>query len=184
MHIDHCCIKKACAFTGPRPFRFAFGYDENDALCVMIKSAMLDACAQLYENHGVRVFYTGCALGPDQWGAEAVLHLRRKRPDTRLICAAPFPDFVSRWSEAQRKRLRSIWDAADSRGFISNAYRSDVYYARDRFMVDRASFLIAVYDQTGKTAGGTHMTVQYARTLSRTILFINPDTGERENNCI
>lgn len=171
-------IKKACAFTGHRPFRFIFRYDEKHWLCLTIKAAMADACRVLYEKHGVRFFYSGCALGVDQWGAEAVLALREEYPDIRLICAAPFPDFVSRWSEDQRKRLRRIWDASDDRGFVCREYQSEIYYKRNRFIVDRSAYLVAVYDKAASPSGGTHMTVQYAQALRRTILFIEPASGK------
>ena len=47
---------------------------------------------------------------------------------------------------------------------------------RNRYMVDRAKSLIAVYD--GKGSGGTAATVQYAMSKDVKIIVINPDTLE------
>ena len=62
-------------FTGHRADFFIFGYDETEELCQMIKAEMINQIRWLYEVKGVRVFYSGCSVGVDFWGAEAVLHL-------------------------------------------------------------------------------------------------------------
>lgn len=166
----------ACAFTGHRPQKFSFGYDEKHPLCVRIKDAIEGVCVSLYRQHDVRVFYSGCALGVDQWGASIILKLRERGfSDMRLVCAAPFPHFVYRWTADQRKDLRRIWDAADQKGFVSSAYHPQAYAQRNRFMVDRAHFLVAV---CGTEKGGAMQTVGYAGQAGRHIIIINPDTGE------
>lgn len=170
--------ERACAFTGHRPFRFVFKDDENHPLCRKIKAAMADACLTLIREQGVRRFISGCAVGVDQWGAEAVISLRAQYPDIRLVCAAPFPDFVAKWTPEQKQWLRRIWDTADEKGFIRRAYSPEVYFERNRFMVDRAKHLIAVYDRESASRSGTGQTVRYAQGLDRRILYIHPDTGE------
>ena len=172
-------IDTTCAFTGHRPYRFLFGYDESHPLCKKIKAALRTACIDLYQQNAVRTFISGCALGVDQWALEEAIKLRDSEFfDMQVCCAAPYRDFANRWSVQQKKRLRSIWDAADVKGFVGNRYGNDVYFQRNRFMVDRARFLIAVYDRNEEKASGTRQTVEYARRNRRSILFIHPDTGE------
>ena len=45
---------------------------------------------------------------------------------------------------------------------------------RNRFMVDHADMLFAVYN--GEWRGGTAATVRYARKLEKRILILNPST--------
>lgn len=61
MNTDNSAIEKACAFTGHRPFRFAFGYDEGHALCRMIKSEMQEACTPVQRIRRPRFLYWLCA---------------------------------------------------------------------------------------------------------------------------
>lgn len=170
---------KACCFTGHRPHRFVFGDNENDPLCIRIKESLRSSCELLYQQDNVRVFLTGCGLGVDQWAGEEVLRLRdTKYPDFRLVCVAPFPHFVDRWSDGQKARLRKIWDAADVKGCVRRVYTSDVYALRNQHMVDRSHYVIAVYERGGLIKGGTAMTVGMANTANRNIILISPSTGE------
>lgn len=49
-----------------------------------------------------------------------------------------------------------------------------VMFQRNRWMVDHASFVIAVYNGSGK--GGTAYTVDYARKTNRAVIQIDPNT--------
>ena len=54
----------SCAFTGHRPTRFSFKYDEEHPDCTQLKNVLGEQIALLYQQ-GVTDFYTGCALGVD-----------------------------------------------------------------------------------------------------------------------
>lgn len=69
----------ACAFTGHRPTRFTFKYDEAHPDCIELKEMLAKQIDFLY-RHGVTDFYTGCALGVDMWAGEAVLSLMELHP--------------------------------------------------------------------------------------------------------
>ena len=43
-------VERACAFTGHRPRKFPWGYDELDARCVSLKSALTEQIEQLARN--------------------------------------------------------------------------------------------------------------------------------------
>jgi hypothetical protein len=57
---------------------------------------------------------------------------------------------------------------------LQGKYTPDCMHKRNRYMVDRANHLLAVYDGSGK--GGTAYTVHYAQRKRRQILTIHPET--------
>ena len=55
-------IEKCCAFTGHRPRKFPWGYDEMDARCVALKKALTEQIVKLVEA-GYTDFFSGMAEG-------------------------------------------------------------------------------------------------------------------------
>lgn len=72
-------IEKCCAFTGHRPKKFPWGYNEADARCVALKETLATEIAKLVEA-GYTEFFSGMAEGTDTWAALAVLALKKKIP--------------------------------------------------------------------------------------------------------
>ncbi len=62
--------------------------------------------------------------------------------------------------------------AADSVVYVSRAYSKDCMLRRNRYLVDHAACLLAVYN--GEWRGGTAMTVRYAKKLGREVIILNP----------
>ena len=81
-------MQKSCAFTGHRPDKFSFGFDESHPGCVRLREAIFGAVCRLADA-GVTTFYTGMALGVDLWCADAVLRLRNEKPTLRLVAVQP-----------------------------------------------------------------------------------------------
>ena len=76
--------KTTCAFTGHRPHRFPWKYNEADPRCAALKAVMTNQIAALADP-GVTSFFSGGAAGTDCWAALIVLALREKtRPETPL----------------------------------------------------------------------------------------------------
>ena len=85
----------ACAVTGHRPSRFKFKYSEDYSLCKKIKRAMLEQFKRLYDEHGVRRYYVGGALGVDMWAGELILRLKEQPGySTKRIASH---DFLADW---------------------------------------------------------------------------------------
>jgi len=63
-------------------------------------------------------------------------------------------------------------DRADSIVYVSRAYHKNCMLDRNRFLVDHAAVLLAVYN--GEWRGGTAMTVRYAQKLGRKIIVLDP----------
>ena len=75
-----------CCFTGHRPDKLPWGRREEDPRCLALKARLGDALEALYLRD-VRHFICGMAQGSDFYFAEAVLALRRRRPDVTLEAA-------------------------------------------------------------------------------------------------
>jgi uncharacterized phage-like protein YoqJ len=112
-------------------------------------------------EHGVKTFISGVALGVDIWGAELVLAQKEKNPQIQLIAAIPCETQANKWSVEQRERYFDLLVQCDETVYISNHYTPDCMFRRNRWMVDHAKYLLAVYN--GEKKGGTAYTVDYAR---------------------
>lgn len=168
-------VERTCAFTGHRPVRFSFGYDEEDEKCIRLKLTLAAQISRLIES-GVSTFYTGMALGTDQWCAEIVLDMKREYPNVRLIAVLPCETQASKWSPEQRERYFNTLADCDDVITLNTRYTPDCMLERNRYVVDHAAYLLAVYD--GGNKGGTAYTVRYAREKKREIIVIRPDTLE------
>ena len=148
----------SCCFTGHRPMKLPWGMNERDPRCTALKLELAARLEAIYAL-GYRHFLCGMAIGCDMYFAEAVLALRDVHGDVTLEAAIPFGDQPGRWDEAQRRRYNSLIDRADKVTVLQIGYTSDCMMRRNRYMVDRASLLLACYD--GRP-GGTMNTILYA----------------------
>lgn len=82
---QQCAQVTACAFTGHRPTRFTFKYDEAHPGCIELKAVLTKQIDFLYRQ-GVTDFYISRALGADMWAGEAVLSLMELHPEVKLHC--------------------------------------------------------------------------------------------------
>lgn len=165
----------SCAFTGHRPQKFKWGYDEEHPDCVKLKLLIAQQILALVDNN-VTTFISGMAQGVDQWAALAVLGIKQTFPQLRLVCVLPCEEQANRWSTQAREQYFNILAEADNTLYISRHYTKDCMLERNRFMVDHAHFLMAVYN--GERRGGTGMTVNYAQKKGRAIITIDPNTLE------
>lgn len=160
-----------CAFTGHRPKSFPWKYNEAAPDCVLLKEVLV-AQIKALADRGVTDFLSGMAQGADLWCANIVLGLRKKNPTLKLHCVLPCEGQDSKWTALTQERYRSILAQANEVVYISQTYRSGCMLERNRYMVDRASVLLAVYN--GAYRNGTGMTVRYAQRLKREVIIIDP----------
>lgn len=66
--------RKTCAFTGHRPKKLPWGYNETDVRCIALKAALERQICSLVQ--GGMEFLSGMAEGVDLLAAETVLNLR------------------------------------------------------------------------------------------------------------
>lgn len=160
-----------CAFTGHRPHKFPWRYDENDSRCVALKAALVGQITQLV-GAGVTDFYSGGADGVDCWAALTVLELRKRNPALKLHLILPHEGQADRWSGSAQKRYHLILDQADSVEYVSREYYEGCMLDRNHRLVEAAGVLLAVYN--GERRGGTAATVRYAKKLGRKMIVLNP----------
>lgn len=150
--------QESCCFTGHRPGKLPWRYNEFDPRCLKLKRRIADAVEVAYEQ-GFRHFLCGMAMGCDLYFCEAVLALRERHPDVTVEAAIPCPTQADAWPPAQRERYDRLVAACDFETMVSGQYTSTCMLRRDRYLVDHASLLIAAFDGT---SGGTRYTVEYA----------------------
>ena len=166
-------VNISCAFTGHRPVRFSFGYNESDERCLKIKALMSERIAALIAK-GVTDFYSGMALGVDQWAAEIVIDLKKRHPGLRLIAVRPCETQADSWSVEQRERHFNTLARCDDVVTLHPRYTRSCMFERNRYLVDHAGHLLAVCDDGSD--GGTAYTIKYAKQQGRSITIIHPDT--------
>ncbi|SHI19218.1 Uncharacterized SPBc2 prophage-derived protein YoqJ [Sporobacter termitidis DSM 10068] len=159
-----------CCFSGYRPDKLPWGYNEDDERCLRLREKLCDIVSAVYAS-GIRHFICGMALGCDTLFCETALQLRDDHPDVTLEAALPCEDQAARWNEAQRSRYFKLVEQCDVETLVSRKYTPDCMMRRNMYMVDHASLLIAVYD--GRF-GGTMQTVGYAGRQGLEIIQIKP----------
>ena len=80
---------RRCAFTGYRPQKMPFGYDESDPRCVEFKAKLRETIEMLI-GEGYAHSLSGDARGMDQFAAEIVVELKEKYPWIVLEMVSPF----------------------------------------------------------------------------------------------
>ena len=163
---------RTCAFTGHRPERLDHPpADVKDWLMVQIEKAVSD---------GFDRFLNGTQRGVDIWAAEAVIALKDRGADIKLISACPFRGMENGkgWDEQWRERFRNVIDRSDEVFYVSDTPGRAAFFARNDRLIERASRLIAVYSGGG---GGTKDTIDRAERNGLEIIEFRPvkTAGER-----
>lgn len=130
------------AFTGHRSYRG----EADDALGRLLQ--------ELYEA-GARTFLSGMAVGFDLAAAEAVIALRRRFPEVRLVAVVPFAGQAASFSAEERRRYERVLAAADEQVTLSPRFFAGCYQVRNTFLIEHAATLVAWYNGA---RGGTQQT--------------------------
>lgn len=128
--------------------------------CEQLTADLEAAIVSLIER-GVIFFGAGGALGFDMLAEEAVLRLKERYPQIRLVLVLPCPpeQQTLKWNAEQKRRYYDILARADKVRVLSDRYTSSCMLDRNRHMVDCSGYLIC-YLRENK--GGTYYTVRYA----------------------
>lgn len=162
---------KRCAFTGYRPQKMPFGFDENDPRCIAFKSALHDTIEGLI-GQGYAHFISGGAMGMDMFAAEAVVALREKYPWILLEMVSPFDAQAVKWTPALRARHDRLFELADITTATGHEYTKGAMFTRNRYLVTNADLLLAAFDGQ---PGGTAMTCELAMKYEVPVLRIKPN---------
>ncbi|MGE4276833.1 MAG: SLOG family protein [Lawsonibacter sp.] len=151
--------ERTCCFTGHRPDKLPWGSQEEDSRCCLLKERLNAALERAYGS-GYIHFISGMARGADFYFSEAVLVLRENHPEVSLECARPCESQANAWPQQEKRRYQEILDRCDYETLVQHHYDRGCMMRRNRYMVDRSSRIIAVYD--GVPKGGTAQTLAYA----------------------
>lgn len=156
-------------FSGYRPEKLPWGYDEDDPRCAALKErlrqAVTDACEQ-----GYRHFICGMARGVDTYCGEITLALRAQYPEITLEATIPCPSQPEGWTPEQQARWQALVERCDYETMVQDHYSVGCMQRRNRYMVDHARRLIAVFDGQ---EGGTRRTVEYAMRRGLEIVYVD-----------
>ena len=160
-----------CAFTGHRPQKLPWGYREADPRCIALKKTLAARIAEL-AHAGYTDFLSGMAEGTDTWAALAVRALKKETPALKLRCILPCEGQADKWPASARELYFSILARADEVVYVARKYSSGCMLKRNRYLVDHAHCLLAVYN--GEYRGGTAMTVRYAQKTGKRVIVLDP----------
>lgn len=161
---------KRVAFTGYRPQKMPFGFDETDERCIDFKKRLRDTIENFIWQ-GYQHFISGGAMGMDMFAAEIVLELKTQYPQITLEMVSPFDDQAAKWKTEYQQRHRRLFQLADMTTAIGHEYTKSCIFARNRYLVNNADMLLAAYDGQ---PGGTEMTIRYARQQGIQVCCIRP----------
>ena len=100
--------------------------------------------------------------------------MKKLHPNIRLIAVRPCETQANSWHDEQRERHFNTLALCDEVVTIQTHYSRSCMFKRNRYLVDHAEYLLAVYD--GGEKGGTAYTFKYAKNQGRRVIVIHPDT--------
>jgi uncharacterized phage-like protein YoqJ len=140
------------AATGHRPNKLG-GYSPR------AEARVVDFAAYWISLHRPAVMIVGMALGWDTACAQACLAL-----GVPFVAAIPFRGQEQRWPDAAQLRYHKLLSASCELRVISSVASIHAMQARNRWMVDNCTNLVALWDGS---QGGTKNCVEYAEVLER-----------------
>lgn len=168
----------SCAVIGQHPTRFKFKYNEYMTSCKRIKKRMHDVFVSLYQR-GVRCFFIGGAMGVDMWAGEILLNMQRQTEyqELQVIMVCPFPGHDVRWDPKSQARQRKLCEGCTKVLMGTEHPGSEGYKKRTEYMMKRADYVVAVYDNDPKHYSGVETAMGIAEKRNLSIVLIHPDTG-------
>jgi len=144
--------RQTCCFTGHRKIK------DKDFDVVMARTT--EKIRELIARHGYRYFRVGGAIGYDMLAAEILFLVRDLEfPHIQVILDYPFDGFTDGWDENQKNEYKKLLSQYDQVVCVSPMASAEAYLARDRHLVDNASFCISYCT---RRSGGTAYTIRYA----------------------
>ena len=126
----------------------------------------LEQEVELAIQEGYTHFISGFARGADLLFARAVAVQKDKGAKLALEAAIPYRGRL----HSREEGFQQLLGRCDRITVVSEEYFPGCYMRRNRYMVDKAQRVVAVYD--GRKGGGTGATVAYAKKISRQLRVI------------
>lgn len=143
---------KSLLFYRPSSGKVALARERMGSALYRVKSAHHGFAARCLST-GMPALYHRYGRGIDTYCCEAVLRLRKEWDDVVLEAAIPCRTQAQRWKARDQERYRRLLAQCDLKTLIQPNYTPGCMLRRDRYMVQRADYVIGVYD--GSSQGGT-----------------------------
>ena len=110
----------------------------------------------------------------DVWSGEILLKMKLEPEysDLELVVVLPYPGH----DERSKKRLAFLTEHSTEHITVGQKAWRESFMQRNRYLVDHADWLLAVYDNNKSIRSGTGSTVHYAEKKGKNVVFIHPDT--------
>lgn len=158
-----CERELSVCFTGHRPDKLPWGYDERDPRCGEFKKKLEAEILRAYRQ-GARYFLSGMADGVDLYAAETVLRLNALMPEMKLIAVFPY-------GTGKTARKRRIASRAYRVVSLREEYVRTCFMERNRFLTAHSSRIICGYSGAG--SGGTAATIKLAYEAGLDVVIIS-----------
>jgi len=157
-----------CSFTGHRANKPCMGgYIVPNPIYIKICQLTKQILLELKPEKCI----SGMALTYDQYAANLCINMK-----IPFIAAIPFIGQESQWPKDSQIIYNKILDKAVEKVIVSpGGYTAAKMQIRNQYMVDNSDVLIALWDGS---KGGTGNCVEYAESIGRKIVRINPLTWE------
>lgn len=152
--------EKTCCFTGHRDI------PSGQYQKIFAKT---EETIEAFIQQGYLYFGAGGALGFDTIAALAVLKLKERYPNIRLILVLPCLSQTRGWSKEDIEIYEDIKRKADRIVYTSQEYTRGCMHKRNRHLVDYSSACISYLTEN---KGGTFYTVNYAKSKGLTVINI------------
>ena len=147
---------KVCCVTGHR----IIPAEQLDRIEVELRGLIQRAI-----DAGYDAFLSGFADGTDLIFARLVLGFQDDYP-VQLEAAIPYAGRLKCNDPEFQTLLTKCIDVS----VLNEQYNPSCFFERNRYMVDRANSVIAVYD--GRRRGGTYQTIRYAEEVGKQVAFV------------
>lgn len=150
-------------FTGPRPIKLPWKYNEEDEACYKLKHNLEIKILEqinLKRTH----FLTGMAMGIDIICAEIIIKLKKKF-NIYLEAIIPCDNQYAGWSNDYIIRYNEILKNCDTITYTSHKYTKNCMLNRNIYMINHSDIVIAVWN--GIKRSGTAHTINYAKKMNK-----------------
>ncbi len=150
------------AFTGSRPWKLGI-----TSFPSLIYNKICQATEKILLEYKPEKCISGFALGFDSYAANICFKL-----NIPIIAAIPFEGQEKLWKVKDQNTYNNMLSKTIQNIVISaGEYSPEKYQVRNEWMCNQADLIIACYDDS---PSGTHNCVNYAKTINKQIIIINP----------
>lgn len=163
--------KKLLAFTGLKPHKMPFGFDEDSPACISLKEMIKKSLIELIENENVTRFISSVSMGIEMICAEIVLELKREYPYLELEAAVTHKEQSLLWPDKYRERYDAILEQCVYINLSSDEYMEGLIEKRNKYMINKCDLILAIWNEKSGVIGDF---MSYALKRKKQIIIIDP----------